>query len=81
MSSGPFIGEDAPVRLPPGEAARLDMAVRGLKPVERRILILSRLQAKSHAEIARELGMAEDEVRLLLVRVLLALARPGGASE
>ena len=81
MTGSEFIDDANPVRLPPGEAARLDLAVRRLKPVERRALIMSRLQAKSHTEIARELGLTEQDVRLMLVQVLRVLVRPSGASE
>lgn len=81
MSSGPFGADETPVRLPPGEAVRLDLAIRRLNPIERRALILSRVHARSHAEIARELDMVEDEVRRLLVRALLTLARPPRAAE
>ncbi len=63
------------MKLEPREAARLDIAIRSLPQIERRILLMSRIQGLSHAEIGSRVGMSEEEVRQLLVRVLLGLAR------
>jgi DNA-directed RNA polymerase specialized sigma24 family protein len=81
MSIGSFNVDDPVARLPSGEAARLDRAVRGLKPVERKMLILSRLKGLSHSEIAREVGLPEGDVKRVLVNVLLSLARPPEGSK
>lgn len=66
-------------RLAPDEAARVELAIRALPPVECRILILSRVRGLSHAEIAREVGLRDEEVGRVLLRVLQTLA--GAARE
>lgn len=59
----------------PAEATRLDLAIRALPPRERRILTMSRLDGRSHAEIGERLGIGVAEVRQILTRVMLGLVR------
>lgn len=68
-----MLGEDG--MLEADEAARVEIALRALPSIERRVMAMSRLEGLSHRTIARRLDLGEDEVRALLFTSLRRLAR------
>lgn len=55
-------------------AARLEAAISELPPVQRKVVLLSRLAGMSHAEIAERFGKSELAVRTILSRALTRVA-------
>lgn len=55
-------------------AARLEAAFSELPPVQREVVLLSRLAGMSHAEIAERIGKSELAVRTILSRALTRVA-------
>jgi RNA polymerase sigma-70 factor (ECF subfamily) len=53
----------------------LDRAVRGLEPRARQALVLHRIHDLSYAEIARQTGMSQTQVKRLVALALLACER------
>lgn len=58
--------------------ARLEGALAGLPPMQRRILTMKRLQGLSHAEIAAETGLSPAAIEKNLTRALQRLRRALG---
>ena len=72
----PALGDPTPSRVAMGneEADHLSRAIERLPENYRRVVVLSRIAGRSHAEIARELGKSEIAVRSLLCRALAELS-------
>jgi RNA polymerase sigma-70 factor (ECF subfamily) len=54
--------------------SRLEAAIERLPPEQRRVVVLAKLEGRSHREIAAELGISEGHSRVLLARGLARLA-------
>ncbi len=52
---------------------RLEKAMDQLKPEQRQVVVLSRIEGLSHAEVAERLGKSTGAVAMLLSRALVAL--------
>lgn len=55
--------------------ARLEAALASLPKEQQRIIVMARLDGRSHKEIAAEFGITESHSRVLLARGLARLAR------
>ena len=75
MTGQPTAQEGEGDGLSPEQGPALRGAVLMLSPAERRMLSLSRLHGRSHAQIAGELGMTEQAVHETLLSILKRLAK------
>ena len=58
--------------------ARVDAAMRRLKPKTRDIFLMSRIEGRSYADIAESLGMSEEGVKKQVAKAIHALRRHVG---
>lgn len=54
----------------PAEVARIEHALRRLAPPQRSVLVAVRLEDRSYAEIAKQLGLSVPQVEELFARAL-----------
>jgi len=73
------VGPDPHPQLEARDAlARVDLAMRALKPKTRDIFLMSRIEGRSYAEIGEQLGMSEEGVKKQVAKAMDVLRRRVG---